>query len=164
MKFRAGPGIAWAALLGALLTSTAAAEEPPLSLKLSRELELPAQRPAPPGTAPAPRAAPGPQRIEIGGEREPRGALFLRADRLEGDERRITAIGNVELRTRRETVLADRLSYDTASETVYGDGNVVLRRGLDWNTGSQLQYKRDTEVGFFRAPRFFVKEANAHGD
>ncbi len=40
----------------------------------------------------------------------------------------------------------------------------MLRRGFDWITGPQLQYKRDTEVGFFREPRFFVAEANARGD
>ena len=99
-----------------------------------------------------------------GADSETRGALFLRADRLEGTEGRITAEGNVELRTRRETVLADKLAYAIDEQTVYGDGNVVLRRGFDWITGPQLQYKRDTEVGFFRSPRFFVAEANAHGD
>ena len=98
------------------------------------------------------------------GEREVRGALFLRADRLEGDNRRITASGNVELRTRQETVLAERLVYDVPSQTIYGDGDVVLRRDFDWITGPQLQYKRDTEVGFFRKPRFFIAQTDGHGD
>ena len=43
-------------------------------------------------------------------------------------------------------------------------GNVVLRRGFDWITGPQVEYKRDTEVGFFREPRFVITEANARGD
>ena len=157
MKLRAGPIAAWAALAGAMCAQPAGGE--PLSLRLSRDIDVAAPKAAAPASPPAPG-----QRVQIGGESETRGALFLRADRLEGDGQRITATGRVELRTRRETVLADRLSYDIPEQTIYGDGNVVLRRGYDWITGPQLQYKRDTEVGFFRAPRFFVEEANARGD
>jgi LPS-assembly protein len=108
--------------------------------------------------------APGAARPQVAGDSEARGALFLRADRVEGTTTRITAAGNVELRTRRETVLADELSYAIEDQTIYGSGNVVLRRGYDWITGPKLEYKRDTEVGFFLGPRFFVSEANAHGD
>jgi LPS-assembly protein len=163
MKLRAGPCAAWVVLSGALCASPVDAQT--LSLKPSREIDVTAAKPATPGP-PAPPSVSGAaaQRIDIGGDHETRGALFLRADRLEGDGTRITAVGNVELRTRRETVLADRLSYDIDDQTIFGEGNVVLRRGFDWITGPQLQYKRDTEIGFFRSPRFFVDEANAHGD
>ena len=62
-----------------------------------------------------------------------RGAIFLRADRLEGTgDKRIEAAGKVELRTRRETVLADWLEYDYTNDTIWGKGDVTLRRGLDW--------------------------------
>jgi LPS-assembly protein len=154
MKLRAGPIAAWVALTGVLCAQLANAA--PLSLKLSRDIDVPVVRPATPGVLGQPAPVPG--------DRDVRGALFLQADRLEGDNTRVTAEGNVELRSRRETVLADRLSYAIADQTIYGDGNVVLRRGFDWITGPQLQYKRDTEVGFFRKPRFFVAEADAHGD
>ncbi|HEY7788161.1 MAG TPA: hypothetical protein VIF33_06505, partial [Casimicrobiaceae bacterium] len=130
MKLRPGSIVAWAALTGALLTQSVYCE--PLSLKLSREIDVP-----------TPPAVPSAQSPTIAGDREVRGALFLRADRLEGDNQRITAEGNVELRTRRETVLADRLSYALDDQTIFGDGNVVLRRGFDWITGPQLQYERD---------------------
>ena len=163
MKLRAGPIVAWAALYGALCAHAAAADVP-LALRMSREIDVLAPKPVTPGLAVTPSQAGTAQRIEIAGDRETRGALFLRADRLEGDDRRITASGNVELRTRRETVLADQLTYDLDNETIYGDGNVVLRRASDWITGPQLQYRRDTEVGFFRSPRFAVAEANARGD
>ncbi len=161
MKLRAGPIVAWAALTGALCAQLAYCE--PLALKLSREIDVLTPRPAPPGVVVTP-AASGARGASSAGDREARGALFLRADRLEGDNERITAEGNVELRTRRETVLADRLSYALDGQTIFGDGNVVLRRGFDWITGPQLQYKRDTEVGFFRKPRFFIAEADGHGD
>jgi LPS-assembly protein len=158
MKLRAGRIVAWVAFTCALCAQTANAQ--PLSLKLSREIEATAPAPATitPGTivtqVPMPSA----------GGQEVRGALFLRADRLEGDNKRITATGNVELRSRRETVLADRLSYDVDSQTIFGDGHVVLRRNFDWITGPELQYKRDTEVGFFKKPRFFLAETDGHGD
>lgn len=161
MKLRAGPIVAWAALTGALCAQLAYCE--PLALKLSREIDVLTPRPASPGAVVTP-VAPGARGASSAGDREARGALFLRADRLEGDNERITAEGNVELRTRRETVLADRLSYALDDQTIFGDGNVVLRRGFDWITGPQLQYKRDTEVGFFRKPRFFIAEADGHGD
>lgn len=155
MKFRAGPVVAWAALSGVLCAQTAQSE--PLSLKLSREIEAPAPAQVTPATAATtPAAQPA--------GREVRGALILRADRVEGDDKRITAFGNVELRGRHETVLADELSYDIDSQTIYGDGNVVLRRNFDWITGPQLQYKRDTEVGFFHKPRFFLAETDGHGE
>jgi LPS-assembly protein len=155
MKLRAGPIVAWA-LTGAFCAHTAHAQS--LSLKLSRDIEAPAPAPVSPGAIVTPAPA------TRSGEHEVRGALFLRADRLEGDNNRITASGHVELRTRRETVLADRLSYDVADQMIYGDGDVVLRRNFDWITGPQLQYKRDTEVGFFRKPRFFIAETDGHGD
>ncbi|HSU44257.1 MAG TPA: LPS-assembly protein LptD, partial [Casimicrobiaceae bacterium] len=158
MKLRAGPIVAWVAFTCALGAQSANAQ--PLSLKLSREIEATAPAPATitPGTIVTQVPTPG------AGGHEVRGALFLRADRLEGDNKRITATGNVELRSRRETVLADRLSYDVDSQTIFGDGNVVLRRNFDWITGPELQYKRDTEVGFFKKPRFFIAEADGHGD
>jgi LPS-assembly protein len=155
MTLRAGAIAACAAIACACALPALAQ---PLALRLSRDI----------GVAPPPPAAPAggtsAQRIGIGEDGEVRGALFLRADRLEGDRTRVAAEGDVELRTRRETVLADRLSYSIDDQTIQGEGNVVLRRGLDWITGPQVEYKRDTEVGFFRKPRFFVAEADAHGD
>ncbi len=161
MKLPVGPAVAWVALYGMSCAQMAGAE--PLSLKLSRDIGVLVPKPTTPSALVTPPAS-GSTRALAGGEPETRGALFLRADRLEGSETRVTAEGRVELRTHRETVLADRLSYAIPEQTIYGDGDVVLRRGFDWITGPQLEYKRDTETGFFRAPRFFVAEANAHGD
>jgi len=161
MKLPVGPAVAWVALYGMSCAQMAGAE--PLSLKLSRDIDVLVPRPTTPSALVTPSAS-GSTRALAGAQPETRGALFLRADRLEGSETRVTAEGRVELRTHRETVLADKLSYAIPEQTIYGDGDVVLRRGFDWITGPQLQYKRDTETGFFRSPRFFVAEANAHGD
>jgi LPS-assembly protein len=161
MKWFAGSMAGLVATLGAGLPATLA-DAAELVLKPSRELAppapktgtLPAQRPAQPPARPVPQKP---------AEEEPRGALFLRADRLEGDANRITAEGAVELRSRYETVLADWLSYDVVEDEIWAKGNVVIRRGYDWITGPELRFLRETETGFFRAPRFFVAEANGSG-
>ncbi len=75
----------------------------------------------------------------------------------------IEASGKVELRTRRETVLADWLRYDFATDEIWGKGDVLIRYGIDWITGPELKYKRGTETGFFTSPRFFVGENNSRG-
>ena len=157
----AGPFIAFAAIYGVLVVHPACAQT--LSLRLDRDIDVLVPRPTSPNAL-VTTQTPGTVRIPVPGEDETRGALFLRADRLEGTADRVDASGNVELRTRRETVLADKLSYAIADQTVFGEGNVVLRRGFDWITGPELQYKRDTETGFFKGPRFSVAEVNAHGD
>lgn len=95
---------------------------------------------------------------------EVRGALFLRADRMEGDQQRVEASGKVELRTQRETVLADWLAYDITVGEIEGKGNVVLRRGADSITGPALTFRRGDETGHFDEPRFQIGETGGRGD
>ena len=40
----------------------------------------------------------------------------------------------------------------------------MLRRGLDWIAGPELEFKRDTETGFFKSPSYYISEANGRGD
>ena len=92
------------------------------------------------------------------------GTIFLRADRIEGTgEKSIEASGKVELRTRRETVLADWLRYDVENDEIWGKGDVLIRYGIDWITGPEVKFKRGTETGFFASPRFFVGENGGRG-
>src|SRR5258706_15228474 len=120
----------------------------------------PAARPAPnrgpplltplPGVkrAASPQRATDAQRADTGDE--DRGAIFLRADRIEGvSSESIEASGKVELRSRRETVLADWLHYDLIEDEILGKGNVILRRGVDTITGPEVKFQRDTETGYF---------------
>ncbi len=123
-----------------------------LRLRAARELAPP----GPPVDAAGRRVAPG------GGDEAT--TVFLRADRLEGTSSRVEASGRVELRTRRETVLADWLAYDLATEEVHGTGHVTLRQGNDWVSGSEIRYRRDTETGHFEDPRFSVGEVGVRGD
>lgn len=153
------------ALMRALLSDAAAQESavppapslPAPELKLAREL-VPPIAPSRPGTASAPaplRPAPGPVQDRT---------IFLRAAELEGiGGDHVDASGHVELRTRRETVLADWLRYDFDTEEIWGKGDVLLRRGIDWITGPEARYRQGTETGFFSSPRYFFGENGARG-
>jgi LPS-assembly protein len=148
----------WLALAAALASEVACppaqahATEP--ALRMSRELA----RPAPPTDPKTGKRAP------LTFDSPDQGTLFLRADRLEGTKGRVEASGQVELRSRRETVLADFLSYDFETQEIHGRGNVLLRQGNDFVAGPELKFKRDTETGEFESPRFGVGEIGARGD
>jgi LPS-assembly protein len=146
-----------------------AGDLPVVPLQPARELTPPPVRePAAPApgaaTPPARRAASGttPFRIDPFGRDD--GAVFVRADTIEGvADQHLEAAGKVELRTRRETVLADWLRYDFVEEEIWGKGNVLLRRGQDWIAGPEVRFQRDRESGFFRSPRYFISENGANG-
>ena len=128
--------------------SSDGAAAPPARLKPSPTLEPPPLRPPQ-------------QSFRLPTDNE---AIFLRADRLEGtSQNSIEASGNVELRTRRQTVIADWLHYDIPSQEVWAKGNVTLRQGIDWITGPEAKFKRDTEIGFFTQPEFHVGENASRG-
>jgi LPS-assembly protein len=121
---------------------------PAAQLKLSPVLE-----PPPPKPAQVSAAAPGDQ-----------GAIFLRADRLEGTNQQwVEASGKAELRTRSQTVIADWLRYEIESGDMWGKGNVTLRRGIDWITGPEVKFNRNSDIGFFTTPQFHVGENASRG-
>src|SRR6266496_1894749 len=129
-------------------TATEESGTPVPRLKPSQTLEPPPLRP--------------PQSITLFSDRE---AIFLRADGLEGtSQKRIEASGKVELRTRRQTVLADWLQYDVENDEVWGKGNVTIRRGIDSITGPEAKFKRDTETGFFNDAEFHIGENASRGE
>ncbi len=154
----------------ATLSRFAAADDdasalPPPALQPAGDLTPPPLRP-PPGAAAASPQSPRPNAADT--SRAPfdrdSGAIFFRADQIEGvPGSRVTASGKVELRTRRETVLADWLSYDFDANEVWAKGDVLLRRGIDWITGPEARFKRDTETGSFATPRFYIGENGARG-
>jgi LPS-assembly protein len=168
VRFRRTPvTVALALVCVAHALAAAAADDPPPRLKLAPILVppplQPATPPAAPSSAPAPDGTPrGALRlapIDAGG-----GAVFLRADRVSGvGDKFVEAEGNVELRTRRETVLADWLRYDVGSDEVWGKGNVLLRKGIDWVTGPEARYTQQSALGFFTEPRFYLGQNGARG-
>jgi len=141
----------------AVATGSAAQPAPAAGTDLPPRMKVaPVLEPAPP----KPLNSAGPQ--SVGTERD---AIFLRADRVEGEGQKwVEAEGKVELRSRRETLLADWLRYDILADEFWGKGNVTLRRGIDWITGPEVRYKRDTETGSFREPEFHVGENASRGD
>jgi len=122
----------------------------PPRLKVSPFLQPPVVKPAAP--QPSQQAA------------ADRDAIFLRADRLEGQGQEwVEAEGKVELRTRRQTVLADWLRYENATDEIWAKGNVTLRRGIDSATGPEVKFKRNAETGFFAMPEFHIGENASRG-
>ncbi len=134
------------------------------TLKPAGELAPPALRP-PPGSAPAKAVGTQPAGPSVRIPFDPdSGAIFFRADAIEGvANKEVTATGKVELRTRRETVLADWLRYDFADDEIWATGDVTLRQGIDWITGPEARYKRGTETGYFKSPRYYIGENGARG-
>ena len=119
----------------------------------------------PPQLKVAPVLVPPPPKALRPGLGSDRDAVYLRADLLEGEsEKSIQASGKVELRTRRQTVLADWLYYDLAKEEVWAKGNVLMRRGIDWITGPEAKFKRGDETGFFHQPEFHIGDNASRGD
>ncbi len=145
-----------------LATHAAAAEDAsappavaPPPLKLAPDLTSPVRPLRAPG------AVVGPAPVTA---RSEEGALFLRADRLEATANdKVEAEGHVELRTRGQTVLADWLRYDFTEAEIWGKGDVVLRRGIDWITGPETKYRPETQTGFFATPRYYLGEIGGRG-
>jgi LPS-assembly protein len=124
----------------------------------------PPLRPAPQLVPPAPDRVPGPAPSAPPRPASEPSVIFLRADRVEGAaEKFVEASGKVELRTRRETVLAEWLRYDFVDDEIWGKGDVLIRRGIDWITGPELRFKRGTETGVFTSPRFHIGENESRG-
>ncbi len=171
MPFR--PSLLMLALLSVLAPARAMAQAdasdaslPQPELKLAPALVPPPLRGAPPPAgAPTPGTAPSqtlPLKlapIDVGNS-----TIFLRAEQIEGvGEQYVEASGKVELRTRRDTVLAEWLRYDFPQQEVWAKGDVVIRHGLDWMSGPEVRYRRDTETGFFTDPTFYVGETGGRG-
>jgi LPS-assembly protein len=147
--------VAWAQ---AIVAETPALPAP--VLQAAPKLVAPVARPP---SAPAKDVVPGAP-LKLAPLDPAAGPVFVRADRIEGvQEKFVEASGDVELRTRRETVRADWLRYDIVADEIWGKGDVMLRRGIDWITGPETRYKRDTQTGFFREPHFYVGENGARG-
>ncbi len=155
------------AAIAATLAGGAGAQDvsvPELPLKLRGAGEIAPAAPPPKPAAPGTSAA-RPQRLTIGPDDSERGVVFLRADRLEGvSQKSVTAEGRVELRAHGETVLAERLAYDLLRDEIHAEGNVVLRKGIDWILGPELDYRRETQTGSFREPVFHIGEIGSRGD
>ena len=119
----------------------------------------------PPRLKLAPVLVPPPPKALKSGPGSDRDAVYLRADLLEGEsEKWVQSSGKVELRTRRETVLADWLHYDLVTEEVWAKGNVLMRRGADWISGPEAKFKRGDETGFFHQPEFHIGDNASRGD
>ena len=85
---------------------------------------------------------------------------------LEGEANKsVEASGKVELRTRRETVLADWLHYDFDRRTRSGPrATSRCASGSTGSAGPELKFQREREIGYFDEPRFFIRRNRRHGE
>jgi len=166
MHFRLHPLAIALALVA--VSRVAAAEDdasalPPPALKPAEQLTPPPLRPplgVPGATAPKAPSAAAPRPPFAADS----GVIFFRADNVEGVfNKEATATGKVELRTRRETVLADWLHYDFPEDEIWAKGDVLLRQGIDWVAGPEVRFKRGSETGFFTSPRYYIGENGGRG-
>ena len=82
---------------------------------------------------------------------------FLRAQRIEGETgQTLTATGDVELRQRGVAIRADRLDYDTQTQTAVATGGVRMDRDGDIASGPLLTYKLDDDTGEMQTPLFEI--------
>lgn len=97
------------------------------------------------------RLAPPPPRVERDAVR------FLSADRITGDQsRKVVATGSVSLRQRGAAITADRLEYDTETDTAVATGNVLLERAGDTASGPRLVYRIAEGTGEMERPVFAI--------
>jgi LPS-assembly protein len=81
----------------------------------------------------------------------------LTSDTSRGEaEKFLEATGNVEVRSPTRELLSDYVYYDVGLDTFRAKGNVSLRSWQDLVTGPELEFKRDTETGFMKSPKFVL--------
>lgn len=89
---------------------------------------------------------------------------FLAAERVEGvQDQYLEAQGNAELRRHGQSVQADRLRYETASNEVLAEGNLRLTQGDTRLEGTRGQINLDTRQGSVESPRYALGAATGPG-
>lgn len=126
------------------------------------EAPRPPPAPAAPGAPPPQTAAPtdGPVALRPSSQLQPVPKeepvpTFLAAERLEGvQEQYLEAQGDAELRRYGQTLQADRLRYEPASNEVQAEGNLRLTQGDARLEGSRGKINLETRQGSVEAPRY----------
>lgn len=99
-----------------------------------------------------------------GGDASSQRPAFLRADQLRvRPDLDAVAEGSVEFRRAGTVIRADRLSYDSASDTAAASGGVFVGRDGVSYRGPELQLKVQRFEGFFLQPEFEFERLGAGG-
>lgn len=75
------------------------------------------------------------------------------------DDRRVVAIGDVELTKRDARLLTDRLVYDKAGDDIEAVGNVHLSRGGEQMHGPRLKLSLANDTGVFEKPSYQIQRS-----
>ncbi|MEK8051738.1 LPS assembly protein LptD [Ideonella sp. DXS22W] len=148
--------LAWAAALAPWLVQPVAAQTAPGAPS------VPAPAPvadAPPALKSSPRLTDPPE-----GEAAQQRPVLLQADKLTvRPDIDAVAEGAVEFRRAGTAIRADRLSYDSASDTATARGRVEIQRPGVRYRGSELQLQVQRFEGFFQQPEFELFELGSGG-
>ena len=127
--------------------------------------QTPAPAPEPKAEEPLVLRASGLLKEELSAAQRDQAAMFLRGDRLTGRTDLETVLeGNAEFRKAGTVVRADRLEYDQPTDTVRATGKVRINNTGTIYEGPQLELKVDAFQGHFVAPRYQLRQNDAHGD
>lgn len=90
---------------------------------------------------------------------------FLFGDALHGQTDRETVLeGDAVLRRGDTVIRADRLRFDSPSDTARAEGHVRLNRAGNLYTGPELQLQVETFEGFFTQPTFSFLKNGGYGE
>jgi LPS-assembly protein len=99
---------------------------------------------------------PSPLRL-LKGDPNTKEVTTITAESSQGEaEKFVEATGKVEARSPTRELLSDYVFYDVGLDTFRAKGNVSLRSWQDLVTGPELEFKRDTETGFMKSPKFIL--------
>jgi len=130
-----------ACVLAVLAPAAAAAEGPPVNLRMQPGLLAPPLDPK----MPLP--------------------VYIDADDLQGrQDQEVEARGNATLRKGARSITADWLLYSQEKDEVEAAGNVRIEQNRDVFAGPRLKLQLDTERGFMQSPTFSLEKEGSRGD
>lgn len=83
-----------------------------------------------------------------------RGAVSLKADKVEGDRKQLRASGDVLLEKDPLRLNADSLIYEPGSDFARAEGHVKLEKNSDTLSGEEIELNLKTNAGFLKQPEF----------
>jgi LPS-assembly protein len=90
---------------------------------------------------------------------------FVQGAQISGRPDQQTVIeGNAVLRRGNLVIKADRMEYDRATDWAKAEGNVRVNRAGNVYEGPLLELKLESFEGFFKQPRYYFLNNDAHGE
>ncbi len=138
-KPRAPHGLAWAGAFALLLPALAAAQSPPVTLKLEREFGAAAR-----------------------GDDSAR-PIFAEGERIETEGERLIIEGDASVRRGDTRIGSSRIEYDRGTEELSAEGGVSISRAGALFTGPSLKLNLGSSTGVFESPSYELSTSGGRG-